>query len=60
MYKPRFFVTQEDYDAASPSERLRYNYVVDDRPLSLPKYFNICVQEKMAELALVNRIPVIN
>lgn len=41
MYMPRFLVTQEVYDAASPSERQKYNYVVDERLLSLPQYFNI-------------------
>ncbi len=40
MYLPRFLVTQEDYDRASPDERLRYNYaVVKDGPISLPDNF---------------------
>ena len=41
MYMPRFLVTQEVYDAASLSERQKYNYVVDEQLLSLPKNFNI-------------------
>lgn len=46
MYIPRFLVTQEVYDNASPSERQKYNYVVDERILNLPKAFNIPVQER--------------
>lgn len=45
MYMPRFLVTQEVYDAASPSERQKYNYVVDEEILTLPKTFNIPIQE---------------
>lgn len=45
MYMPRFLVTQEVYDDASPSERQKYNYVVDEQLLSLPKNFNIPSQE---------------
>lgn len=41
MYMPRFLVTQDVYDNASLSERQKYNYVVDERLLSLPQYFNI-------------------
>jgi len=42
MYKPRFLVTQAEYDVASPEERNRYNYVVvDDELIPLPTNFNI-------------------
>lgn len=37
MYKPRFLVTQKMYDAATPDEKKKYNYVVvPDEPLPVP------------------------
>ncbi len=54
LYIPRFFVTQAVYDAASPCERLKYNYVVDEQLLSLPKSFNFPVLENLAESSIVN------
>lgn len=39
MYMPRFLVTQEVYDAASPGERQKYNYVVDERIHIIPESF---------------------
>lgn len=39
MYKPRFLVTQEVFDAASAEEREKFNYVVvPDEPLPLPAH----------------------
>lgn len=47
MYKPRFLVTQKDYDAASTEEREKYNYfVVPDVPIPLPKNFCLPHQER--------------
>jgi hypothetical protein len=41
-YYPKFLVTQEEYDRATPEERTQYNYsVVDDKPIELPPTFNI-------------------
>ncbi|WP_158658207.1 hypothetical protein [Agarilytica rhodophyticola] len=37
-YYPRFLVTQEIFDAASPEERAKYNYVVDERLLEMPEH----------------------
>lgn len=46
-YKPRFLVTQEQYNAASESERERYNYfVVSDEAIPLPKNFCLPQQEQ--------------
>jgi hypothetical protein len=47
MFRPRFMVTQEIYDAASAEERLRYNYlVVPDEPIPLPANFCCPHQER--------------
>lgn len=47
MYKPRFFVTQEQYNSASAGERERFNYVVvPDLPIPLPKNFCLPQQER--------------
>lgn len=47
MYKPRFLVTQEQYNAASADERERFNYVVvPDAPIPLPKNFCLPQQER--------------
>jgi hypothetical protein len=47
MYKPRFLVTQEQYNAASADERERFNYVVvPDAPIPLPKNFCLPHQER--------------
>lgn len=47
MFRPRFMVTQEVYDAASAEERLRYNYlVVPDEPIPLPANFCCPHQER--------------
>lgn len=47
MYKPRFLVTQEQYNAASADEREKYNYVVvPDEPIPLPKNFCLPQQER--------------
>lgn len=36
-YRPRFLVTQAQFNSASQEERERYNYlVVDDAPMELP------------------------
>jgi hypothetical protein len=60
MYKPRFLVTQEEYDAASEHEREKYNYfVVPDEPIPLPAHI-CCTQherdsaEKRTEPAPLN------
>ncbi len=50
MYMPRFLVTQEVYDAASPGERQKYNYVVDERQHSLSDWFNIPEDMKLLPL----------
>lgn len=60
MYMPRFLVTQEVYDAASLSERQKYNYVVDEQLHSLPKFFNIPKQEDATNLDFANRVPIID
>jgi hypothetical protein len=41
VYMPRFLVTQEEYDKASPEEREKFNYVVDETPLTPPKTYSI-------------------
>ena len=47
MYKPRFLVTQEQYNAASSDEREKYNYVVvPDEPIPLPINFCCPHQER--------------
>jgi len=41
-YRPKFFVTQEQYDQASPEERERFNYEVkEEAVLKLPESFNM-------------------
>jgi hypothetical protein len=40
-YMPRFLVTQKEYDCASPEERKKFNYVVDDTALNCPKVFSV-------------------
>ncbi|WP_020406122.1 hypothetical protein [Hahella ganghwensis] len=52
-YFSRFLVTKAEYDAASPEERSRYNYVVvPDEPISLP---NICCAMKTERESAENR-----
>lgn len=39
---PKFYVTQEVFDAATPEEREKRNYVVDtEETISLPRSFNL-------------------
>ena len=41
-YRPKLFVTKEQYDKASPQERAQFNYVVEEEAiLELPKSFNM-------------------
>lgn len=35
-YRPKMLVTQKEFDAASPEERERFNYEVDERILPEP------------------------
>jgi len=49
-FRPRFLVTQAEFDAASQEERERYNYlVVEDGPMELPRH--ICVRTGERESA---------
>jgi len=49
-FRPRFLVTQAEFDAASQEERERYNYlVVEDGPMELPRH--ICVRTGERERA---------
>jgi hypothetical protein len=60
MYMPRFLVTQEVFDAASTSERQKYNYVVDERTHSLPKNFSLPNQGELVALHLLYEVPIID
>lgn len=60
MYMPRFLVTQDVYDNASLSERQKYNYVVDERLLSLPMHFNIPKEESAIDLDFTNGVPIVD
>lgn len=39
-YYPKFLVTQKVFDAASPEERAKYNYVVDEQVLDMPEHIS--------------------
>lgn len=54
MYIPRFLVTQEVYDAASLSERQKYNYEVNEKILSLPEGFNMPVKDNLIVFGAAN------
>ncbi len=54
MYRPHFLVTQSEYDAATPAEISRYNYVVvPDEPIPLPNL--ICCTIKSERESAENR-----
>ena len=36
--RPRFLVTQEQYDAATPEYQLQYRYVVDEQISPMPSH----------------------
>ena len=54
---PRFLVTKEVYDNASPNEREKFNYVVDEEVLTLPKTFHIPLQGDFNSQRLSERYP---
>ena len=44
-YAPRFLVTQEEFDKATQEEIEKFNYVVDETPMTPPRTYSIPTED---------------